>query len=512
MKFVSRSRSALIGTISSQLYLIITMLVSLISTPLMIRYLDKESYGLSIIFFQIIGYLALFDFGFGTAVVRELALNRSDDEHNQLIINRIMSTSVIVFGSLGIMLAVIGFFSAPFIPAIYALRPDLASVAVPIVFTLSLAMGAQFLQRALGGLFYAHHRQFQMGTAFFVVNMASIFMTLVLLSYGVGLWSFVYANFFQVFVYLGVQIVLIRQYYPKLIFSKNNFDKQLLQSMFSQGKFMFLHGLASQIILNTDRLVIGKVVSLTAVAVFSITIRIPEVGMTLLSRISENVTPAIMEIVAHETTDRAREQYRRIMLLTTALAMVAFWLILTFNKWFINLWVGLTFFAGTLVLGLALLLMIQQTIVRAMSFFLYANGTSKQLSYMSIIEAFANISLSVFLGHRIGLPGILAGTLIASSLTSSWYTPYLLLRHLGIPFRDTWQAMLVPAVGISVVGGVVYLLVHWLTSYFSQTILLFGLSSVAAGVLLAGFTWLIFLRRSFGIYVPERLRPYLFLS
>ncbi|GGG62546.1 hypothetical protein GCM10011378_43380 [Hymenobacter glacieicola] len=269
---------------------------------------------------------------------------------------------------------------------------------------------------------------------------------------------------------------------------------------------MFLHGLATQIILNTDRLVIGKVVSLAAVTVFSITVRIPEVGLSLLSRVTENATPAVMEIVTHESSDRAREQYRRVLLLTSTLGALAFWLILCFNQWFITLWVGPSFFASNLVLSLALVLMVQQTIVRSMSFFLYAKGNSRQLSLMSLFEAGLNIALSVFLGQQIGLPGVLVGTLIASSLTSSWYTPYLLKKYLAIPLRDSWSSILVPAAGISVAGGVVYMLVQWAQVVLPNTVLLFGLLGCLAGVLLAAFTWLVFLRRPFGPYVPARLQ------
>ncbi|WP_262891913.1 lipopolysaccharide biosynthesis protein [Hymenobacter glacieicola] len=295
-------------------------------------------------------------------------------------------------------------------------------------------------------------------------------------------------------------------YYPKLKISRIHFDKPLLKLLFSNGRFMFLHGLATQIILNTDRLVIGKVVSLAAVTVFSITVRIPEVGLSLLSRVTENATPAVMEIVTHESSDRAREQYRRVLLLTSTLGALAFWLILCFNQWFITLWVGPSFFASNLVLSLALVLMVQQTIVRSMSFFLYAKGNSRQLSLMSLFEAGLNIALSVFLGQQIGLPGVLVGTLIASSLTSSWYTPYLLKKYLAIPLRDSWSSILVPAAGISVAGGVVYMLVQWAQVVLPNTVLLFGLLGCLAGVLLAAFTWLVFLRRPFGPYVPARLQ------
>ncbi|MFC7670066.1 hypothetical protein ACFQT0_23870 [Hymenobacter humi] len=142
------------------------MAVSIISAPLMIKYLDKEAYGLSIIFYQIINYLSLFDFGLSTAVNRHLALHRADTDENRQMTNRIITTAMVMGGVFGSFTIIIGFVFAPSLPGFYHLRPDLAAPAVPIVITLSLVIAGQFMQRGLGSLFYAHHRQTLIGTPY----------------------------------------------------------------------------------------------------------------------------------------------------------------------------------------------------------------------------------------------------------------------------------------------------------------------------------------------------------
>lgn len=512
MASISRSRSALLGTISSQAYTIISMLVSIVSTPLMVKYLDKEAYGLSILFFQVIGYLGLFDFGIGAAVIHRLAMHRGDDEQNKLIVNKIMSTGTLVAGLLGLAVALVTLLLAPFIPKIYDLRPDLASAAVPIVMTLGLLVGTQFLQRGMAGIFFAHHRQTLIGTAGFIVSISATILTVVLLAQGVGLWSFVYANLFQLVITMVVQIVMLHKYYPDLRIRLQFFDRTLLRQLFGQGIFLFVHSLALQIILNTDRLVIGKVVSLAAVSVFSLTVRIPELGMSMLAKVTENTTPATMEIVAHESTEQVRRQFRRVLLITSVFSLLAFWLILCFDAWFIKLWVGSSFFAGESVLVLALLIMIQQAIMRAMNLFLYAKERSRPISLMSIGEAAVNISLSIWLGHMMGLPGVLIGTLIASLLTSTWFTPLLLKRYLAIPLHDSWLAIVRPALSISVVGGALYWAVGQLQQLLPTNFITFGLLAGVAGILMAAFAWIVFLRHEMASFVPASLQRYLLVS
>ncbi|WP_426060755.1 lipopolysaccharide biosynthesis protein [Hymenobacter sp. B1770] len=511
MSDISRTKSAFWGTISTQAFTIISMVVSIVSTPLMVKYLDKDAYGLSIIFFQIVNYLALFDFGLSSAVIRNLALNRGDDEENRLMVNKIMSTGVIVGVAFGVLVAVVGISFAPFLPRAYDLRPALAEPAVPIIITLSLLVGVQFVQRGLGGIFFAHHRQVLIATPLFVFNLLTIGLTLVLLAQGVGLWTFVYANIFQLVTGFVVQVVLLRMYYPKLKIGVKFYDKELTRSMLGYGFFMFLQGLATQVILYTDRLVIGKILSLSLVAVFSLTVRIPEVGMSLLSRITDNALPAVAEIVVHEGSTRARVYFHRMMLLIVVLSMAAFWLMLAFDEWFIHLWVGVDFFAGRQVLVLALIIMVQQTVTRTGIFFLNAKAIVRPLSFVAIIEAILNLALSISLGHWLGMPGILLGTIFASMLTSVWYVPFLLRRHLDIPFYDSMiRPVLSPVLGISAAGGGIYLLVQLL---YNQAMFKHWLWFLLIGAVLAGlmgiFVWLVYLRTVMGEYVPARFRRYL---
>ena len=507
MASVSRSRSAFWATVSTQAYTIISMAVSIISTPLMIKYLDKEAYGLSIIFYQIINYLSLFDFGLSTAVNRHLALHRADTEENRMMTNRIITTAIVMGGFFGLVAIAGGCGLAPFLPGIYHLRPDLASPVVPIVVTLSLVIAGQFMQRGLGGLFYAHHRQTLIATPLFFISMLTTGLTILLLSRGMGLWSFMYANVFQFASTLIVQSVMVWHYYPHLRIGRQFFDRALVRTMMGYGIFMFLHGLAAQVILYTDRLVIGKVLSLALVTIFSITVRIPEVGMNMLNGILGNILPALAEIAVHEGENQTRVHFKRIMMLMASLSMLACWLMMILDEWFIHLWLGDSFFAGTTTLILALVVMVQQIITRTGVQFLDAKGIVRASSIAAIIEAGLNITISIVLGRIIGLNGILLGTVIAALLTSSWYVPYLLRKHLAISFRMYFvQGIGRPFVGVSLMGSALFGASYLLRPYLPTNWLLFIMVAAVTGSLLGAYVWLMYLRGPLGQYVPTRLR------
>ncbi|GAA4373028.1 oligosaccharide flippase family protein [Hymenobacter koreensis] len=512
-KPVARAKPAFWGAVSSQVFTIVSMLVSIISTPLMVKYLDKEEYGLSILFFQIIGYLALFDFGLSTALIRQLSVHRGEDELARITLNRIATTGLYVSAVLGGAVTLLGFGFAPFVPSLFNLRPDLAEAAIPIVATFSLLVGAQFLQRGLGGILFTHHKQVHVGVTQFILSMTGIVATIILLMNGVGLWSFVYANMLQLLLSMVSIVWLLRRYFPYLSIRPRHFDRSLMKELFGFGLFMFLGNLSTQIILNTDRLVIGKILSLSAVAVFSLTVRIPEVGMGLLAKVLENVGPAATEIVTHEGHNRTQLFLQRIMLIIMVSSIVAFWLMLALDEWFVDLWVGPSFFAGQAVLLLALGVMVQQTLARTGTFFLYAKGIARAVSIAAIVEAVLNITFSVILGYRMGMTGILLGTLLAALLTSVWYVPYLLRKHLGISFIAYWGLPIIrPTLILSVVGGMVWWAATKVQAQYSNSWSMFFLVAFTATLVLGGTAWIVFLRHAVVDYIPVRWRSYLLMK
>ena len=63
----------------------LSMLAAIVTTPLLVSYLNAEAYGLFILFFQVLGFLSLFDFGLSVAVVRSMALHQPIDEFERKV-------------------------------------------------------------------------------------------------------------------------------------------------------------------------------------------------------------------------------------------------------------------------------------------------------------------------------------------------------------------------------------------------------------------------------------------
>ena len=72
------------GILLSYFSMGLSVIVSLLYTPFLIKNLGQQQYGLYNIAASVIGYLSLFNFGLGTAVVRYSAKLRAENRENEI--------------------------------------------------------------------------------------------------------------------------------------------------------------------------------------------------------------------------------------------------------------------------------------------------------------------------------------------------------------------------------------------------------------------------------------------
>lgn len=441
---MSRTKAALLGTISSQVYAIITLLVSLFSAPLILAQLQSEIYGLSIIIFQIAAYLGMFDFGLTAGVQRFLSGTREDSEEARTRIQKIISTAFVVYTILGIVSALCGFLFAPYASAIFNIPQSFDQQVKSVIRIVSVIIGMQFLFRTISGIFFAHQRQLLSNTLSFALSLSNMLLILLFVHMGHQLWSFVYAQAFVFLISALLNVYFFRKHYAYFKLDLKKFDVLLLKDMFSFGIFIFLVGIAVQVVFFTDRIIVGSIISLTAVSIYSFSSKIPELLSQVLWKITDNSFPGLVE-VSKEGPAGLRDVHDKLMRITLAFSTTGFWVFLIGAYPFISLWVGSEYYAGfTFTALIAYLYLIQHTFIHVSSICLNGAGIANKIAYMSLIEAAINLSISIALARSFGLTGVVAGTIVAGLLTSFWFIPYLIAQYTATSMRAYYINVIKP--------------------------------------------------------------------
>lgn len=218
--------------------------------------------------------------------------------------------------------------------------------------------------------------------------------------------------------------------YP-FIKSHNNekLDEENKNIIIRNIKAMFIHKMGSTIVYCTDNLLISKFVGIVTVGLYSNYTLIIGVLTSVYNIIFNSVTASIGNLCAISDNENKYNYFK-------IFNLIYFWiygfssicLYFLFNP-FISIWLGEDYILGQ---NIVTIIVINFYIVGmrgpALSF-KNAIGLFWNDRYKAILESILNLVISIYLGRKIGIFGILVGTTISMSLTCTWIEPYVVFKH-----------------------------------------------------------------------------------
>ncbi|MGD0831110.1 MAG: MATE family efflux transporter [Terracidiphilus sp.] len=199
---------------------------------------------------------------------------------------------------------------------------------------------------------------------------------------------------------------------PRLSFVEFDTTKRLL----GLGLLFFAFQLAQIVGFQSDNLVLSHILGASKVPVYAVTSRMFSVVTILMSFVIAPLWPAYGEALARGDISWLKHTLQRSIVLVLAICIPTNILLILSGKWLLRVWVGQQISPSwSLLLGIGL----SQTlmaIVTPLSVFLNGlNVLSKQAIFAALM-AVTNICASVYLTRRIGVSGVIYGSVIAETL------------------------------------------------------------------------------------------------
>ena len=430
----SRTRRYLLGLITGYASAFAGILVGLWLTPFVLRHLDREAYGIFALGSDIIGWLALLDIGISAGLNVHLAQRSGHPSAAEISLyasSTFFAQVVLVMLMLGIGLIIALGFSEFFdVPKEFQTKTTYLMVLLVVGSALSLGV------RTFSAILVAH-QQIHVDNLI-QLGLLAIRTTLIviLLKSGWGLLSLGLASLAAISI--AASLSIYRSF--RLSISPSLFSWDVLKQIGGVGIWFSLGGLAGLVILNLDRMVAGKLVSLEAVTVLVLTGRLYSLAQSLLNQVSNTARPALGQLLGQGKRSEALLAYRQMFTLSNGLAIVVGLAILAGNREFVRAWVGIENYGGT-SLDVALFLNLLVNIWILPNRAVLSSGlVVKPQALSRIVEGFVNIALSILLTLRFGLLGVALSTSIAALVTSFWYLPRLTARLFEQPYIRFWLA------------------------------------------------------------------------
>ena len=191
---------------------------------------------------------------------------------------------------------------------------------------------------------------------------------------------------------------------------------------------MVFHKLGDVAVFGTDSVITAKFVSLAAVGVYSNYILIRKALLKIIFLVFNGITSSLGNLNACETRERKIEAFYQLYFFSAWLfGCICICLLHLYNP-FILLWLGKEYLFPFPVVFLIVINFYVYCMRMPVCNMKEVMGLFWNDRYKPVIEAGVNLVVSVILAKRMGITGVLIGTLISTVTVPFWVEPFVLFR------------------------------------------------------------------------------------
>ncbi|MBE5958144.1 MAG: transporter [Lachnospiraceae bacterium] len=403
---------------------ILMLVLSFVSRTIFIRVLGVEYLGISGLFADVLGLLSMADLGINSAMAYSFYKPLAEKDYKKMA--ALTSFYKVIYNGIAIVVTFAGLLVTPFLRNIVNLERDIPNLE--IYYLLSLAgIVVSYLCVYKTSVIVADQNNYIVTKINMVINIVKtvlqIIFLLIVRNYIVFLMISVAANIIN-------NLIASRKsekMYP-FIRNKEKLLREEKREIFNNIKSMVVFKLSSVMLNATDNILISTIVGTIAVGYYSNYQLVMKKINVLYTTVFSSMVASIGNLIVKENAKKRYEIFRcelSIIFLISGVVVPCYTILI--ND-LIRLWLGKNFiFDNVTVIAIAMNMYLSCVLQPVWSY-REATGMFRKTKWVMFLCACLNIVLSILLGYKIGIAGILFASSISRLLTSFWIDPWLLYR------------------------------------------------------------------------------------
>ena len=427
------------GAILSYIQVVLSVAVSVIYVPVLLRYLGQSEYGLYQIVGSFFSYISVFESCMSTGVLRNYcnALGSQDKEAADVtlsmakVIYRVMAALMVVAGVI-VLFAFRSFYASSFTAS--ELKESSAILLLLFANMMVTLLGSVYLTILTG-----HEKFTFLKVLAIIIQVAQPFFVILCvrkIPYAITVST--------VIVVFNVLTVLMRYLYVtrklKIRIVKKKRNRKVIGEIVGLSATILLGCIADQIFWKTDQVILGKLFSTTVVAVYSVGAQIYMMYMQFGTQVSGVFYPKISALYQEENgLQKVSDLFIRIGRITFYIILLILSGFIIFGREFLLLWVGEGYEEAYWV---AIIVMLPFSIDLAQNLGLCILQIKGQYGFRAkiyFLSAVLNIVTTVLFTKLIGIVGAALSTGVSMFLTSGLIMNWYFQRKAGLDIKKFWK-------------------------------------------------------------------------
>lgn len=444
------------GALLSYIQIILQTLIAITYTPVMLRLLGQNEYGLYSLAASTVSYLGLLSFGMDSSYVR--FYSRYQAEKDDQGIAKLNGLYLLVFIVIGIIALNAGSILIMNIQKLFgkSLTADEISIARKLMILLVFNLSLSFPVSIFDSFVMVHEQFFFQRVLAIGKTICSPLITLPLLLSGYK--SFAVAAVAMVLTVSGACVNIwycMRKL--RMPFKFGKFEWKLLKEIWVFSFFIFLNLIIDQVNWNISKFLLGVYKGTASVAVYGIAAQINSYYIQFSTAISSVFIPRINRIVSEEQDDmqltRLFTDVGRIQFIILAFLCLGFCF---FGKPFIHFWAG-DAYSGAYRIALLLIVPVTIPLIQNLGIEIQRAKNMHQFrSVIYLIIAGMNFGISIPLCKKYGELGCGIGTSFSLLIGNGLIMNIFYHKKIGLDIKFFWKSIIsfIPALILPIISGI----------------------------------------------------------
>lgn len=307
-------------------------------TPITLAYVTLDEYGIWAACFILISYMGMSSMGISSVYVRYVAQFSAKGEQEK--INKLVSTGLLVTGSMGLLILAVLFVTLPACLRLLKVQPALTHVASVLILATAIIFMVDLTFGVYSDILTGLQRIAQDNLIWATTVTVEIIVAVALFHRGYGIYSLVWAFGVRYLVATILKVWYCYRVMPMLSIGPRHFDRANLRLFFGYGSIVQGTALLCTFLYSIEKVIAGIFVGAQATALFDVGEKLPVMG----SQLSGSMNSIFMPALAHMSTLTWKDELVKLYLKGTRYMNMMTGTMLGFTAAFayplLHLWIG----------------------------------------------------------------------------------------------------------------------------------------------------------------------------
>lgn len=426
----SRTSNSIHNSSMSALAQIVSIVLNFVGRTFFIKLLNVDYLGVNGLFTNILTLLSLAELGVGTAIVYMMYEPIAKGNVQKVAAyNHLFKR---IYNIIGCFIFLSGLCVVPFLDVFIKNPPNISENihVVYILFLLNTSISYFFTYKR--SLLIAHQKEYLNSRNIIVFAIIKDFLLIIVLLLTKDYYLYLISQILVTFLSNWSISRVANKAFPEIVNIKGDIiTKHEKKTIAKNTLGMVCHKIGAVIVSGTDNILISSFVGIASVGVFSNYKLIQTVSSKIISQAVNAVTASVGNLVASSDNDHVYNVFNKIYFINFTLSFFVAIFFFSIVDSFITIWLGDYFVIDYwAMLIIAANLFLNQIRIPS-QIIINSYGIFWQIKWKSIIEAIINLSSSLLfvVVFKLGLIGVLLGTIISNFTTNLWWEPYVAFNH-----------------------------------------------------------------------------------